>query len=129
MNDILYNGLFMLLCAFGSLVLAFIVGYIISFLTASFSYKLREALFKKVEKIANWEVNEVRDYQTHKIVKRDGSESETDLPTSNVLYYDLSDNSWFAVRPSGTEPKIKLYIGVKGSSEQEANFPFFKIIK
>ncbi len=76
---------------------------------------------KKVERIANWEVNEVRDYQTHKIVKRDGSESETDLPTSNVLYYDLSDNSWFAVRPSGTEPKIKLYIGVKGSSEQEAN--------
>ena len=76
---------------------------------------------KKVEKIANWEVNEVRDYQTHKIVKEDGSESETDLPTSNVLYYDLSDNSWFAVRPSGTEPKIKLYIGVKGSSEQEAN--------
>ena len=76
---------------------------------------------KKVEKIANWEVNEVRDYQTHKIVKKDGNESETDLPTSNVLYYDLSDNSWFAVRPSGTEPKIKLYIGVKGSSEQEAN--------
>ena len=76
---------------------------------------------KKVERIANWEVNEVRDYQTHKIVKRDGNESETDLPTSNVLYYDLSDNSWFAVRPSGTEPKIKLYIGVKGSSEQEAN--------
>lgn len=76
---------------------------------------------KKVENIANWEVNEVRDYQTHKIVKKDGSESETDLPTSNVLYYDLSDNSWFAVRPSGTEPKIKLYIGVKGSSEQEAN--------
>ncbi len=76
---------------------------------------------KMVEKIANWEVNEVRDYQTHKIVKKDGSESETDLPTSNVLYYDLSDNSWFAVRPSGTEPKIKLYIGVKGSSEQEAN--------
>lgn len=76
---------------------------------------------KKVEKIANWEVNEVRDYQTHKIVKKDGSESETDLPTSNVLYYDLSDNSWFAVRPSGTEPKIKLYIGVKGSTEQEAN--------
>ena len=76
---------------------------------------------KKVERIANWEVNEVRDYQTHKIVKKDGSESETDLPTSNVLYYDLSDNSWFAVRPSGTEPKIKLYIGVKGSTEQEAN--------
>ena len=76
---------------------------------------------KKVERIANWVVNEVRDYQTHKIVKKDGSESETDLPTSNVLYYDLSDNSWFAVRPSGTEPKIKLYIGVKGSSEQEAN--------
>ncbi len=76
---------------------------------------------KRVEKVARWDVEEVRDYQTHKIIKKDGSESETDLPTSNVLYYDLSDNSWFAVRPSGTEPKIKLYIGVKGSSEQEAN--------
>ena len=67
MNDILYNGLFMLLCAFGSLVLAFIVGYIISFLTASFSYKLREALFKKVEKIA---FNEVKKFSVSSLITR-----------------------------------------------------------
>ena len=45
---------------------------------------------------------------------------ETDLPTSNVLYYDLNDNSWCCVRPSGTEPKIKFYMGVKGKSMEEA---------
>ena len=44
----------------------------------------------------------------------------TDLPTSNVLYYDLNDNSWCCVRPSGTEPKIKFYMGVKGKSMEEA---------
>lgn len=42
------------------------------------------------------------------------------MPTSNVLYYDLNDNSWCAVRPSGTEPKIKFYMGVKGKSMEEA---------
>ena len=50
-----------------------------------------------------------------------GEETKTGLPKSNVLYYELEDNSWCCVRPSGTEPKIKLYMGIKGTSEKEAN--------
>ena len=65
-------------------------------------------------------VLEVRDYQEHVIKKADGEVYETDLPTSNVLYYELSNNSWCCVRPSGTEPKIKFYMGVKGSTMQDA---------
>ncbi|WP_304942496.1 phospho-sugar mutase [Vallitalea guaymasensis] len=46
---------------------------------------------------------------------------DTDLPKSNVLYYTLEDGSWFCVRPSGTEPKIKFYFGIKDSSNDEAD--------
>ena len=46
---------------------------------------------------------------------------DTDLPKSNVLYYALEDGSWFCVRPSGTEPKIKFYFGIKDSSNDEAD--------
>ena len=70
--------------------------------------------------LAGLNVLEVRDYQEHVIKKADGEVSETDLPTSNVLYYELSNNSWCCVRPSGTEPKIKFYMGVKGSTMQDA---------
>ena len=49
-----------------------------------------------------------------------GEESKTGLPKSNVLYYQLENNSWCCVRPSGTEPKIKLYFGVKGISAENA---------
>ena len=47
--------------------------------------------------------------------------SKTKLPKSNVLYYELENNSWCCVRPSGTEPKIKYYIGVKSNSMENAN--------
>ena len=70
--------------------------------------------------LAGLNVLEVRDYQEHVIRKADGEVFETDLPTSNVLYYELSNNSWCCVRPSGTEPKIKFYMGVKGSTMQDA---------
>ena len=50
-----------------------------------------------------------------------GSTSETGLPKSNVLYFDLEDDSWCCVRPSGTEPKIKLYFGVKSNSLESAD--------
>ena len=43
------------------------------------------------------------------------------LPKANVLKYWLADGSWVAVRPSGTEPKIKLYVGTKGATQQEAD--------
>ena len=49
-----------------------------------------------------------------------GEEGKTGLPKSNVLYYALENNAWCCVRPSGTEPKIKLYFGVKGQNENEA---------
>ena len=49
-----------------------------------------------------------------------GAVEKTGLPTSNVLYYELSDQAWCCVRPSGTEPKIKYYFGVKGNSLEDA---------
>lgn len=59
-----------------------------------------------------------RDYVKNMIT---GEEMKTGLPKSNVLYYELEDNSWCCVRPSGTEPKIKLYMGIKGCSEEDAD--------
>ena len=65
-------------------------------------------------------VVEMRDYKTDKVVDlKTGATSTTGLPASNVLYYVLEDNTWFCVRPSGTEPKIKIYFGSKGDSLEE----------
>ena len=49
-----------------------------------------------------------------------GKETKIDLPKSNVLRYQLENDCWCAVRPSGTEPKIKFYIGVRGNSVEGA---------
>ena len=69
-----------------------------------------------------WKVKEMRDYKSGKTINPEtGEEGETGLPTSNVLYFDLSDDSWCCARPSGTEPKIKFYMGVKGSSLEDAS--------
>ena len=66
-------------------------------------------------------VKELRDYNTGKKVNLEtGAESETGLPQSNVLYFDLTNDSWCCARPSGTEPKIKFYMGVKGTSLEDA---------
>ena len=43
------------------------------------------------------------------------------LPSSNVLYYELTDDAWLCVRPSGTEPKVKFYYGIKGTSLEDAD--------
>ena len=73
------------------------------------------------KKLGDYKVLSFRDYKTGKIIDYStGKESETGLPTSNVLYYDLDDNSWCCVRPSGTEPKVKFYMGVKGKSMEDA---------
>lgn len=72
-------------------------------------------------RIGNWDVIAVRDYRVQ--VRKEmmtGRISRIDLPTSNVLYYELSDDAWCCARPSGTEPKIKFYIGVKGNSIEDA---------
>ena len=50
-----------------------------------------------------------------------GEVTPTGLPSSNVLYYDLSDDAWLCVRPSGTEPKVKFYYGIKGTSLADAD--------
>ena len=55
------------------------------------------------------------------ITYKDGKKINTGLPKSNVLYFDLEKNSWICVRPSGTEPKIKFYIGVCEESMEKAN--------
>ena len=68
------------------------------------------------------EVIEIRDYKLGEIKNLvDNSVSNTNLPKSNVLYFTLSDKSWFCVRPSGTEPKIKIYFGVEEDSNDAAD--------
>lgn len=65
-------------------------------------------------------VLQFRDYKTGKTLNADGSTGETGLPESNVLYFELENDSWCCARPSGTEPKIKFYMGVKGTSLDDA---------
>ena len=74
-----------------------------------------------LQQIGNYKVLEFRDYSEQIIKNMTTNEvRKCDLPKSNVLYYELEDNAWCCVRPSGTEPKIKFYIGVKGNSFEEA---------
>ena len=71
--------------------------------------------------IGGYKVTAVRDYKKDTITDTaTGAVKPTGLPASNVLYYELSDNAWCCMRPSGTEPKIKYYFGVKGSSLEDA---------
>lgn len=73
-------------------------------------------------KFGEYEVLAVRDYKEDTIKDmKTGEVTATGLPNSNVLYYDLNDNAWCCARPSGTEPKIKFYMGVKGTSLDDAN--------
>ena len=74
------------------------------------------------KEIGGYQVTAVRDYKADTI--RDtatGVVKPTGLPSSNVLYYELTDDAWVCVRPSGTEPKVKFYIGVKGISLEDAD--------
>ena len=74
-----------------------------------------------VESFGDFKVLSVRDYKKNTILNMaDGSVTETGLPNSNVIYYDLADNGWCCARPSGTEPKIKFYMGVKGTSLEDS---------
>ena len=77
---------------------------------------------KKVDKIGDRKVKVFKDIDRDIVENMETGEiSRTGLPKSNVLYYDLPDDEWCCVRPSGTEPKIKLYMGVKGNSENDAD--------
>ena len=76
---------------------------------------------KDITEIGAFKVLKFKDIQKN-IEKnmKNGKITTTGLPTSNVLYYELENNNWCCVRPSGTEPKIKLYMGVKARSEKKA---------
>ena len=72
--------------------------------------------------IAGYKVLRARDYKADTIKNMEtGEVTGTGLPSSNVLYYDLTDDAWLCVRPSGTEPKVKFYYGVKGTSLEDAD--------
>ena len=69
-----------------------------------------------------YKVLKARDYQADTIKDlASGEVTSTGLPASNVLYYDLTDDAWLCVRPSGTEPKVKFYYGIKGTSLEDAD--------
>lgn len=71
---------------------------------------------------AGHKVVSFRDYKKDLITDvATGEQKPTGLPNSNVLYYDLTDDAWVCVRPSGTEPKVKFYYGVKGTSLEDAD--------
>lgn len=68
----------------------------------------------KVLKARDYQADTIKDIET-------GEVKSTGLPASNVLYYDLTDDAWLCVRPSGTEPKVKFYYGIKGTSLEDAD--------
>lgn len=75
----------------------------------------------KVLRFRDYDNNVVRDLST-------GETSETGLPKSNVLYFDMTEDAWFCVRPSGTEPKIKFYAGIKGTSLSDAEAKLERVL-
>ena len=73
-------------------------------------------------KFGNYDVTAVRDYLKDEIVDvKTGEKKPTGIPKSNVLYFELTEDAWLCVRPSGTEPKIKLYFGVVGKDLADAD--------
>ena len=71
--------------------------------------------------VGGYKVLSARDYKLDTVRNMEtGEVKPTGLPASNVLYYDMNDGAWICVRPSGTEPKIKFYYGIKGGSLEDA---------
>ena len=74
-----------------------------------------------VQKVGTYSVEKIYDYKLGTETDAATGKSEAAvLPKSNMIYYQLADGAWFLVRPSGTEPKIKFYLGVKGNSQEDA---------
>lgn len=74
------------------------------------------------KQLAGFKVEKIRDYKNSEaVVLATGEKEKLTLPVSNVLYFDLDNDGWCCARPSGTEPKIKFYMGVKGSSLDDAD--------
>ena len=96
----------------------------------SFALEGKDGLAKMVELMANLrahapesfaglKVRAVRDYQTG-VRTQDGKEEKLDYPASNVLYYELEGGAWVCIRPSGTEPKVKVYVNAVAASAEES---------
>jgi phosphoglucomutase len=85
--------------------------------------EILETLRKEPPKsFGDYKVLSVRDYKADTVTDvATGAVTPTGLPNSNVLYYDLEDGAWVCVRPSGTEPKVKFYYGIKGESLEDAD--------
>ena len=82
----------------------------------------------KPEKFGNFKVDAIRDYKTSiKYNIENGTEEKLTLPTSDVLYFELSDGASFVARPSGTEPKIKLYFLIQSDTEENAKETLTKV--
>ena len=81
------------------------------------------------KEIAGLKVISFGDYKEQKITDENGNITSTGLPKSNVLYFELEKNAWICVRPSGTEPKIKFYMGVCEKSNEEAEKELDKLEK
>ena len=75
----------------------------------------------KVAELAGIKVNAVRDYSAAKCTAADGTVTEMDIPKCNCVYYELDGGSFVCVRPSGTEPKLKIYYSLKAKDEAAAN--------
>ena len=96
---------------------------------AQIKQKMEELRNNPLEKIGDFEVLKIKDCLNHTIKDlKTGEIKQWDLPKSNVLYYEMANDFWCAVRPSGTEPKIKFYMGVKGNSLKEADELLEKLI-
>ena len=99
--------------------------YTVTIKGAEGAKKIKEMMQKmrnlSLESIGELKIVSTSDYQLKKYKNiKTGEEKETTLPKSNVLYYELENDNWCAIRPSGTEPKIKMYFGVKEKNYQSA---------
>ncbi len=84
---------------------------------------MEELRNKDFNNIGEYEIKYKIDYlKSEKLQVSTGNIEKVDLPESNVLYYELNNDAWFCIRPSGTEPKIKVYIGVKGNNKDQAEY-------
>ncbi|MDE6676223.1 MAG: phospho-sugar mutase, partial [Clostridia bacterium] len=75
---------------------------------------------ERVEKLGAFAVDAVRDYSSSVRKLRDGKTETIDIPKCNCVYYELAGGSFVCVRPSGTEPKLKIYYSVKAADEAKA---------
>ncbi len=81
----------------------------------------------KIDSLGGLDVLATRDYSAQTRKEKDGNETKIDVPKNNAVYYELSGGSFVCVRPSGTEPKLKVYYSVKSKNEKSASSLFEKV--